>query len=119
MPIVGSIVVKIIRDKDRGEILKNHGLTQGWIISYNNRSGSDLGTGWGIEYAYTVNGKSFSRKTTTHVSFDACAKAHTCKKKRFWVIYSNDDYSKSRINFSVDIQGLENPEFPKEGLSFE
>lgn len=67
-----------------------------------------------VEYSYTVNGVKYSRRTGSTWRFPECYKnVYGCRDKRFWVIYSKEDHSKSLINLEIEIQNIPNPKFPE------
>lgn len=100
--------------KSRNAVEEAYGKTTGWIVRYFDRHGSDAGSGRTIDYSYHVNGVTYSRSVYTQVLFRECAEGldNACTGKRFWVIFSVKDTSKSLINFNMEIQNDSLPLFP-------
>jgi hypothetical protein len=111
----------LTRTNNEKMVLEGYEKTAGWIKKYFDRHGSDAGSGRTITYAYEVNGEIYSREIYTQIKYDDCdgEMQTNCLSRRFWVIYSKKDNSKSLISFKIDIQGLSNPRFPNSIKDFE
>ncbi len=67
-----------------------------------------------LNYYYYVNNKKYSRTIQCGNKFSYCkSQLLECKSKRFWVIYSTNKPNRSLIDLTHEIQGIENPPFPK------
>ena len=89
------------RHLDRELVLGDFGITEGWITYYWDRGNqSDAGVGRQIGYKYKAGKKEYYRKVGTRAKFPECEELNKiCLKKRFVVIYSKSDPSKSLIYF--------------------
>jgi hypothetical protein len=113
MVVVYSILLRHI---GRNEVIENFEATEGRIITYKDRGYSDAGSGRTIGYSYVVKGITYHRNLYTGIKFEDCGNIEmkkSCKDRRFWVIYSKKDVTKSLINLKMEIQGINNPEFPR------
>lgn len=73
-----------------------------------------------IEYCYVADDSvSYYRTIDVDYKFKICQDFEKCKDKRYWVIYSSSNPKNSLINLNLEIQGIENPEFPKKLDDFE
>jgi hypothetical protein len=97
--------------KEEKKVLLKNKTTVGWLKEYDD-GGADF-SAKSVTYSYEVLGKIFSREVNVTVGFKNCEDFDKCKDKRFWVIYSPDSPEKSLINLEIEIQGIENPEFPE------
>lgn len=94
----------------RGQVTYSPAYTEGEIVAYNESTSAEGATSADIEYAYTVEGKRYSRKVDISVRFFRCESLDSCSKKRFWVVYSTRDPQKSMINFQLEVQHAKQPE---------
>ena len=111
------IVVNTETRFDRKEVVDDHSLTQGWIVRY-----SEIGTynNPSLEYNYSVQGKVYSRTIAPRFDFSYCQKnINDCKKKRYYVIYSNSDHSKSLIDLKHDFEIFDKLKFASKLDDFE
>ena len=103
------IIVYIFYNKDenRNSIKENFSLTTGRIVNYYDRRNSDAGY-ISLEYEYEVHGKKFKRIVYTDLEFKFCENVTNidCSKKRFWVIYSCKQISKSLVNLKADTNSI-------------
>lgn len=103
---------------DRIDVLRDYSKTKGWIYNY-----FTIGVekSRGLEYEYYVNGSRYTRKITPSTNkFDFCEEdIDKCAHKEFWVIFSPENPHKSLIYLKMEIQGKENPPFPKTLDDFE
>jgi hypothetical protein len=114
---VSFIVINIHRYRDRNEVLNDYSLTSGWIVSYR-KVGDHLNRT--LKYSYKVNGILYSRVISPVLDFKECQKDITlCRNKRFIVIYSNNDHSKSLIDLRNEIDDTEELKLPNELDHFE
>jgi hypothetical protein len=97
--------VYLKREDDKALVKANYGRSVGKIIEYQDRTDSDAG-GIAITYQYHAMGKVYTRRKFSGIKFPECDKelSDACKKRRFWVIFSLSDPSKSLIDFGTDIQ---------------
>ncbi|RPH27707.1 MAG: hypothetical protein EHM93_19150 [Bacteroidales bacterium] len=103
---------------DKKIVLRNYKTSRGKIINYY-RIGVE-GVAY-LEYEYFVPNKKYRREICPISNkYDFCDRnIERCKNKEFWVIYSRKYPSKSLINLTKEIQGLDNAEFPKTLDNFE
>lgn len=111
------IIGALVKISERYAIKKDYRKSIGYIIKYFDSKMSDLSKGRTITYAYKVNGRSYTRKTSTSVKFPECDNRDgliegDCGSKRFWVIYSVDDPSSSLINLKIEFNKDSIPAFP-------
>ena len=97
--------------KEKKEVRLKNETTIGWLIEYDD-GGADF-SAKSVIYSYEVLGEIYSREVNVTVGFKKCENFDECKDKRYWVIYSPDSPEKSLINLEIEIQGVENPEFPE------
>jgi len=97
--------------KEKKEVLHKNKTTVGWLTEYND-GGTDF-SAKSVIYSYKVLGDTFLREVNVTVRFKICEDFDKCRDKRYWVIYSPDNPENSLINLDVEIQGIENPEFPE------
>ncbi|MBE9467613.1 MAG: hypothetical protein IMY72_04735 [Bacteroidetes bacterium] len=97
--------------KEKKEVLFKNKTTIGWLFEYDD-GGADF-SAKSVIYSYEVLGKIFSREVNVTVGFKKCENFEEFKDKRYWIIYSPDSPEKSLINLEIEIQGIENPEFPE------
>ena len=124
--LVGAVCITVVflviqgtRSKNKyiREVKNDYAVTKGWILDYEETLNSDLGSRTSITYTYEVGGKRYLRNIDAAKRFSECYNGETignaCERKRFWVIYSKEDPSKSLINLQIDIQNTANPVFPE------
>jgi hypothetical protein len=96
----------------RNGITKDYSVIRGQVFKYeesNHVEGSDIY----LTYSYMVNGQEYFREINCE-KMPSCIGADgqltsNCRKKRFWVLYSNLDFSKSIINLkSIDKDTIHN-----------
>lgn len=105
------ILIFSLRDKRKDDEIKRHYIKAiGKIEKYYSKS-VDLPRK--ITYTFKVKSTKYSRDIIVNYKFDICENFNNCKDKRYWVIYSPENPENSLINLEVEIQGIENPEFPK------
>lgn len=100
---------------DRLLIARDYTSGTGWIVSYFDRHNSDAGSGRTIKYEYVVAGKTYSRSVYTQALFPECDADElneACAGKRFCILFSTSDPSKSLINFDFEIVGDSIPPMP-------
>jgi hypothetical protein len=101
------------KEKDETFYIKQeYGKTIGKFYRYDAVGGT--GTPY-ITYSYIVAGIKYFDQVGGGINYnyDFCYKNNNCRDKRFWVIYSIKDPSKSLINLTVELQDMENPPFPE------
>ena len=124
--LVGAVCITVVflviqgtRSKNKyiREVKNDYSVTKGWILDYEETLNSDLGSRTSITYTYELEGKRYTREIYAAKQFSECYNGETignaCERKRFWVIYSKEDPSKSLINLQIDIQNIANPVFPE------
>lgn len=115
--IITLIIVFTVRKNTREMILYDYEVSMGKIVNYmiygidrNHR----------LTFEYIVDGVKYSRKISPKRHFSSCYKdIRYCSDKLFWIIYSPDNPKKSLINLKIEIQGMEDPPFPKNLDDFE
>lgn len=104
------LLTTISKNKNNAAIKDNYDVTQGKITSFYPR-GTEVKNR--IEYSYKVNNKEFYRYINVGYKLEICRDLKKCQNKRYWVIYSPDNPANSLINLEIEIQEIENPEFPE------
>jgi len=111
--IISLIVIAIsaLYKKQIAEQIKNdYKVSVGYIVKY--RPGVNVQSN--IDYCYVADDSvSYYRTIDVDYKFKICQDFEKCKDKRYWVIYSSSNPKNSLINLNIEIQGIENPEFPK------
>ncbi len=102
----------------KNNIVKDYYFTRGKILDYFIIGVESSRT---LKYEYYLKDKKYIRKMTPTTSkYDYCDdNFEKCKGKEFWVICSKKNPSKSLIDLSTEIQGIENPELPENTNNFE
>ncbi len=114
--IISLIILTIItlcRKQNAEQIKNDYQVSIGHIVKYYPSDPSGRGT---IEYCYVADDSvSYYRTIFAKSKFEKenCHNFEKCKDKRYWVIYSTSNPKNSLINLYLEIQGIENPEFPK------
>lgn len=109
----------LYNNNDKRIVLKDYKYTIGKMVEYY-RVGEE-GVSY-LQYEYAIKNTIYYRKIcpTRNGEYDYCANNfEQCKDKKFWVIYSRKNPSKSLIDLTNEIQGVENPEKPKTVDNFE
>ena len=103
--------------KEKAEQIKNdYQVSIGHIVKY--YSGVNVQNR--LKYCYVADDSvSYYRTIYVDYKFEICQDFEKCKDKRYWVIYSSSNPKNSLINLNLEIQGIENPEFPKNLSDFE
>lgn len=113
MIIILLIVMDItsLYSKQNAEQIKNdYQVSVGYIVKYYPKMNMRAR----IEYCYVADDSvSYYRTISVNYKFEICQDFEKCKDKRYWVIYSSSNPKNSLINLNLEIQGIENPEFPK------
>jgi hypothetical protein len=120
--VILIIYLRIAKDINHNKVVEGFESTEGWITKYLDKDYSDLSSGRTIRYSYEVNGKVYSRTVDTQEKLADCGNLEMkkgCTDKRFWVMYSKKDPSISLIKFSLEIQDIKNPEWPKNADGFQ
>ncbi len=104
------LVTTINKNKNAEGIKNNYKITQGRITKYYPR-GTEVQRR--IIYFYFVADKEYNRRINVNSKFEICKDFDKCKDRRYWVIYSPDNPKNSLINLDIEIQGIDNPEFPE------
>ena len=103
---------------DKIAVSNDYLVTKGWIIEYKEFG---IGPNIYVTYEYKVENKNFKREIDgPNKRYDKCKENILLfKKKRFKVIYSKRDPSKSLIDLTVEVQDSGKVTIPKTLKNFE
>ncbi len=103
---------------DKNEVYKDPLITVGWIIEYEEFG---IGPNIYVTYEYKAKNKYFTRKIDSpNKRYSECKKnIGICKNKRFKVLYSKKNPSKSLIDFTVEVQDSNIITIPKSLKNFQ
>lgn len=93
---------------EKKDILKNHGITKGYFISYDKIGGT--GNPY-ITYSYIVNNVEYRNQVPGLTKYEYCYK-NNCTDKIFWVLYSPENPENSLIDLTKEIQDITQSVFP-------
>jgi hypothetical protein len=116
--ITTFVIVNIQRHYDQVSVLNDHSYTLGKIVSYNKVGVHRNKT---LKYSYEVNGRTYARTIAPEVDFPNCEGGNIkfCESKRFIVMFSNKDHSKSLINLKNELEIYQKVEQPEKPDNFE
>ena len=120
--IISLIILTIItlcRKQNAEQIKNDYQVSIGHIVKYHPTDPSDQGS---IKYCYVADDSVLYYRTiyvTYKFENENCHNFEKCKDKQYWVIYSTSNPKNSLINLNLEIQGIENPEFPQKLDDFE
>ncbi len=105
-------IYRQISNKSNQTIKDNYEVTSGRIFNYF-VVGAEAAKY--LEYEYFVEEQRYTRKMNVNIpKFYKCNEDIAyCQGKLFWVIYSPNKPKRSLIDFTNEIQGVENPPFPE------
>lgn len=103
---------------EKSLVLKDFLITEGKIVEYKMFG---VGPNRYLIYEYIVNGKTYAREINgPNKRYDECFENPSLyENRRFFVIYSKHSPDKSLIDITREIQGITNPELPKNMRNFQ
>ncbi len=113
-----SIILVNVQELNKNKyVRKDYKITKGFVKSVN-----DIGVESKsfLSYYYFVESRRYERTIRVSREFENCCddKNNKCCTSIFWVIYSTKKHDRSLINISLDLQDIENPEFPESIANF-
>ncbi|MBN1462046.1 MAG: hypothetical protein JW922_00010 [Paludibacteraceae bacterium] len=115
--LIVIVVFNYIRINNIKDLKRNYKVTVGYFYKYYEVADSGRPV---VRYFYYVKGVRYYREVYTNNNYKYCRSiSFDCSNIRFWVLYSPEDPRKSLINLKMEIQGMEDPPFPKNLDDFE
>ena len=114
--LIVAAITTLYRKQNAEQIKNDYQVSIGHLVKYY----PSVNMQAEIEYCYVADDSvSYCRTIPVNYRFEICQDFEKCKDKRYWVIYSSSNPKNSLINLNLEIQGIENPEFPQNLDDFE